>query len=134
MVDKYAQMPPPDPNSSWSQTISHILSSIFSIYYTPLIGFISTTHTTTTVSPTFNFTMHSVSIISLLAAVPAAMACLGYEGGVPTATGEKTLSEPQYIGAGETFDAGWVKYDRGEACSGQSEGGKSLASHRIFEQ
>lgn len=70
------------------------------------------------------FIMHSAALLSALAAVPAAMACLGYEGGLPTPTGTKTLSEPYYIGAGETFDAGWVKYDRGVACGGQSEGGK----------
>ncbi|KAH6894720.1 family 3 polysaccharide lyase [Thelonectria olida] len=69
--------------------------------------------------------MHSASLISVIAAIPAAMACLGYDGGLPTATGSKSLSEPQYIGAGETFDAGWVKYDRGESCTGQSEGGEA---------
>ncbi|KAK7224372.1 hypothetical protein V2G26_012375 [Clonostachys chloroleuca] len=69
--------------------------------------------------------MHSAALLSALAAVPAAMACLGYEGGLPTPTGTKTLSEPYYIGAGETFDAGWVKYDRGVACGGQSEGGEA---------
>lgn len=68
--------------------------------------------------------MHSASLISVVAALPAAMACLGYDGGLPTSTGSKSLSAPQYIGAGETFDAGWVKYDRGESCSGQSEGGE----------
>jgi pectate lyase len=68
--------------------------------------------------------MNSISLISILAVMPAAMACLGHDGGLPTPTGEKTLSEPQYIGAGEVFDAGWVKYDRGVACGGQSEGGK----------
>ena len=65
-------------------------------------------------------------MISFVAAVPAALACLGYEGGVPTPTGSKTLSEPMYIGAGETFDAGWVKYDRGKKCGCQAEGGKWL--------
>ncbi|EMR64287.1 hypothetical protein MGN70_007348 [Eutypa lata] len=69
--------------------------------------------------------MHSTSLLALAAAVPAAMACLGYEGGVPTPTDTKSLSEPQYIAAGETLDAGWVKYDRGVACGGQGEGGEA---------
>lgn len=71
-----------------------------------------------------DFIMHSASLVSLIAALPAAMACLGYEGGLPTPTDSKTLSAPQYIKAGQTFDAGWVKYDRGQSCTGQSEGGK----------
>ncbi|KAL2672276.1 hypothetical protein Neosp_012977 [[Neocosmospora] mangrovei] len=53
------------------------------------------------------------------------MACLGYEGGLPTPTDSKSLSAPQYIKAGQTFDAGWVKYDRGQSCTGQSEGGEA---------
>lgn len=69
--------------------------------------------------------MHSASFVSFLAALPAAMACLGYDGGVPTPTDHKSLSAPKYIEAGEVFDAGWVKYDRGSgACGGQNEGGK----------
>jgi hypothetical protein len=69
--------------------------------------------------------MHCTGIFSLVAALPAAMACLGYDGGLPSHTGTKTLSAPMYIGEGEVFDAGWVKYDRGVACGGQSEGGKT---------
>lgn len=70
--------------------------------------------------------MYSNKLYALLAAVPATMACLAYEGGVPEPTDSKSLSEPQYIPAGETFDAGWVKYDRGSgACNGQNEGGEA---------
>ena len=69
--------------------------------------------------------MSAFKILSILAATPLALACLGYEDGLPTPTGHKSLSEPQYIGAGEVFDAGWVKYDRGSgACNGQNEGGE----------
>lgn len=54
------------------------------------------------------------------------MACLGYDGGIPAASGTKSLTEPQYIKAGQTFDAEWVKYDRGSgACGDQSEGGEA---------
>lgn len=53
--------------------------------------------------------MHSTTFISFLAALPATLACLAYEGGLPEHTGTKSLSEPQYIGKGETFDAQWVK-------------------------
>lgn len=68
----------------------------------------------------------SAKLVALAAALPSAMACLGYDGGLPSSTGTKSLTEPQYIGAGETFDAGWVKYDRGSgACGGQTEGGEA---------
>uniref|UniRef100_A0A8H7N766 Pectate lyase n=1 Tax=Bionectria ochroleuca TaxID=29856 RepID=A0A8H7N766_BIOOC len=68
--------------------------------------------------------MHSAALLSLLAAVPTAMACLGYEGGLPKSTGTKSLSAPRYLKKGEVFDAGWVKYDRGVKCGGQKEGGE----------
>ncbi|CRK47364.1 hypothetical protein BN1723_007503 [Verticillium longisporum] len=68
--------------------------------------------------------MYSAKLLSLLAAVPATMACLGYEGGIPKATDTKSLDAPQYIKAGEVFDAEWVRYDRGQPCDGQSEGGE----------
>ncbi|KAG8668315.1 hypothetical protein FPOAC2_07606 [Fusarium poae] len=68
--------------------------------------------------------MHFSTIATILAAVPSTLACLGYSGGLPKHTGTKTLSAPQYIGKGKTFDAGWVKYDRGVKCTGQSEGGE----------
>ena len=70
--------------------------------------------------------MHAPSIFTVLAALPAAMACLGYEGGVPKPTGTKSLSAPRYLKKGEVFDAKWVRYDRGVKCSGQSEGGTFL--------
>ncbi|KEY73911.1 hypothetical protein S7711_07755 [Stachybotrys chartarum IBT 7711] len=70
--------------------------------------------------------MHSAaSLLSLAAALPAAMACLGYEGGVPTPTDTISLSEPRYIQPGEVFDAGWARYDRGVPCGGQGEGGEA---------
>lgn len=54
--------------------------------------------------------MYSTSFISFLAALPAvALACGAYEGGLPEHTDTKSLSEPQYIKKGETFDAQWVK-------------------------
>lgn len=68
----------------------------------------------------------SAKLVALAASLPAAMACLGYDGGLPTASGSKSLDAPQYIKAGQTFDAQWVKYDRGSgACGGQSEGGEA---------
>jgi hypothetical protein len=70
--------------------------------------------------------MHAPSIVALLSTLPAAMACLGYTGGVPKATGTKSLGSPRYLKKGEVFDAGWVRYDRGIKCSGQSEGGMYL--------
>lgn len=67
----------------------------------------------------------SAKLIALAAALPSVMACLGYDGGLPKHTGTKSLNAPMYIGAGKTFDAQWVKYDRGPgACGGQTEGGE----------
>jgi len=71
--------------------------------------------------------MHASSLLTLLTTLPAAMACLGYTGGVPKATGTKSLSAPQYLKKGQVFDAKWVRYDRGVKCSGQSEGGEKDA-------
>lgn len=69
---------------------------------------------------------YSAKLVALAAALPSAMACLAHDGGLPTATGTKSLDAPQYIKAGETFDAEWVKYDRGSgACGGQGEGGEA---------
>ncbi|KAM0715098.1 hypothetical protein Q7P37_009563 [Cladosporium fusiforme] len=69
--------------------------------------------------------MHSTSFITFLAALPATLACLAYDKGLPEHTDTKSLSEPQYIKEGEVFDAEWVKYDRGVKCGGQSEGGEA---------
>lgn len=69
--------------------------------------------------------MRTTAFLSLLAAVPATLACLAYDEGLPGNTGEVHLTEPQYIKKGQTFDAEWKKYDRGSgACSGQTEGGE----------
>ncbi|KAF5962236.1 pectate lyase [Fusarium bulbicola] len=68
--------------------------------------------------------MHFPSVIALLTALPSVLACEGYNGGLPKHTGTKTLGSPQYIKKGQTFDAGWVKYDRGVKCTGQAEGGE----------
>ncbi|KAF5026333.1 hypothetical protein F66182_1541 [Fusarium sp. NRRL 66182] len=70
--------------------------------------------------------MHSSTLIAALAALPATMACLGYTGGLPKPTGSQTLSSPRTIKKGETFDAGWVKYDRGVKCK-DGEGGSADA-------
>jgi hypothetical protein len=66
--------------------------------------------------------MHSKQIITLLAALPAAMACLGDDSGIPEATGTTSFDAPQRIGAGETFDGEMGRFDRGKPCS-SGEGG-----------
>ncbi|KAL1745324.1 polysaccharide lyase family 3 protein [Schizophyllum fasciatum] len=49
--------------------------------------------------------------------------CNAYEGGVPVPTSHISNSKVIEIAAGQTFDAGWAKYDRGSgACKGQKEG------------
>jgi hypothetical protein len=53
--------------------------------------------------------MYSSTFITFLAALPATFACLAYTGGLPKHTGTKSLSSPQYIKKGQTFDAKWVK-------------------------
>ncbi|KAG9251091.1 pectate lyase [Emericellopsis atlantica] len=68
--------------------------------------------------------MSAFKIASILAAAPLALACVGQDA-MPSSTGHESLSEPRYISPGEVFDAGFVTYDRGVACTGQSEGGEA---------
>ncbi|PLB48615.1 hypothetical protein P170DRAFT_358842 [Aspergillus steynii IBT 23096] len=65
-----------------------------------------------------------LSKLPLLAAfMPTALACLGYEGGVPKATATHSNSAVIEVAAGQVFDGGWARYDRGSgACGGQNEG------------
>ncbi|KAH6695765.1 pectin lyase fold/virulence factor [Plectosphaerella plurivora] len=67
----------------------------------------------------------ATSIVAFLAGAPAALACLGYEGGLPKHTGLVPLSEPIYVKNGEVYDGGWRKYDRNpSSCNSQQEGGE----------
>lgn len=67
----------------------------------------------------------NMSVLTFLALLPGALACLGYTGGVPNPTASYSNSAVIEIAAGEIFDAGWAKYDRGSgACNEQAEGGK----------
>lgn len=66
--------------------------------------------------------MHSTSFITFLAALPATLACLAYDEGLPSHTDTKSLSEPQYIGEGEVFDAKWVKVS--QSCVNRNHGTK----------
>lgn len=55
--------------------------------------------------------------------ISSTQACLGWEGGLPTPTGTKTNSAAIKVGAGQVYDGGWQKFDRGSgACTG-GEGG-----------
>lgn len=64
-------------------------------------------------------------LASIAALLPAALACNAYTGGVPTPTSTKTNSAVIEVAAGQVFDGGWAKYDRGSgACNDQAEGGK----------
>ncbi|TGO76356.1 hypothetical protein BELL_0160g00100 [Botrytis elliptica] len=70
----------------------------------------------------------TLKLVSLMAILPSALACLGYTGGIPKATSTKTNSKVIEVAAGTTFDGGWARYDRGSgACGGQTEGGDSDA-------
>ncbi|KAI1499845.1 putative pectate lyase F [Biscogniauxia marginata] len=80
--------------------------------------------------------MNSLTRLLLAAApaLPVALACLGYEGGIPAPTDHHSNSKVIEIAAGEVFDAGWAKYDRGSgACNGQSEGGWEDAVFYLHE-
>lgn len=70
--------------------------------------------------------MLSLSKVGVLAIglIPSVLACLGWEGGLPTPTSSKSISAPIRIAAGQTFDAGWVKYDRGSGACKDGEGGE----------
>jgi len=60
--------------------------------------------------------------------LPVVLACNGYTGGLPTPTSTKTNSKVITVAAGQTFDCGWAKYDRGSgACNDQAEGGDADA-------
>lgn len=69
----------------------------------------------------------STQVLALVFALPAALACLGYEGGVPTATASHSISAPITVAAGQTFDCGWARYDRGSGACEDGEGGDSDA-------
>ncbi|KAK7749989.1 hypothetical protein SLS62_008098 [Diatrype stigma] len=68
------------------------------------------------------FSPGNLVVALTVSALPAVLACLGYEGGLPTPTDSKSLSAPMRIAAGQVFDAGWVKYDRGSGACGEGEG------------
>ncbi|KAH7318660.1 putative pectate lyase F [Stachybotrys elegans] len=66
---------------------------------------------------------------TLLVAVmaPLAMACKGYEGGLPVATARQTNSRPITVRSGQVYDGGWKLFDRGSGACGSGEGGDSDA-------
>ncbi|KAJ4352937.1 hypothetical protein N0V95_003790 [Ascochyta clinopodiicola] len=66
----------------------------------------------------------NTAVLALLGALPAALACGAYTGGVPKPTSTKQISEPIYVKAGQIFDAGWAKYDRSPSSCGSGEGGE----------
>lgn len=66
-------------------------------------------------------------LLALASALPVALACLGYEGGVPVATSSKSISSPITVKSGEVFDCGWARYDRGSGACGDGEGGDADA-------
>jgi hypothetical protein len=48
-------------------------------------------------------------------------------GSIPASSGTSALGAVQTIAAGDSFDGGMFVYDRGQSCTGQSEGGDSDA-------
>ena len=64
-------------------------------------------------------------VTAVSALLPAALACNGYTGGLPTPVGTKTNSKVIEVAAGAVYDGAWYKYDRGSgACNEQAEGGE----------
>ncbi len=61
--------------------------------------------------------MLSLLALSIASIIEFGAACNAYTGGVPTPTGTVSSSSVIVIAAGETYDGGWKKYDRGSgAC------------------
>ncbi|KAI1633114.1 pectate lyase [Biscogniauxia mediterranea] len=52
---------------------------------------------------------------------------------LPASSGSSALADVYTIAAGESFDGGYVMYDRGVDCTGQEEGGDSDAVFQIEE-
>lgn len=66
-------------------------------------------------------------LLALASSLPVALACLGYEGGVPVATASHSNSAPITVKSGQVYDCGWARYDRGSGACGDGEGGDSDA-------
>ncbi|KAK0213376.1 polysaccharide lyase family 3 protein [Desarmillaria ectypa] len=67
--------------------------------------------------------MQLLLALSVASLAGLSMACNAYTGGLPKATGTVSSKAVIEVAAGQVFDGGWKKYDRGSgACSGQSEG------------
>ncbi|RYP02167.1 hypothetical protein DL764_005918 [Monosporascus ibericus] len=78
--------------------------------------------------------MFSSKLITLLAALPATLACLGYEGGVPKPVDTVHSSKVIEVKAGQVYDGGWKRFDRGSgACNDQAEGGSADAVFLLRE-
>jgi hypothetical protein len=75
----------------------------------------------------FTMLVFPAQLLALASALPVALACLGYEGGVPTATTTHTNSAPITVKSGQVFDCGWARYDRGSGACGSGEGGDADA-------
>jgi hypothetical protein len=70
--------------------------------------------------------MVSLGKLASIAALfpPTVFACIGYTGGLRTATSTKTNSKIITAAADQTFDCGWAKYGCGSgACNDQAEVG-----------
>lgn len=61
--------------------------------------------------------MLSLIALSVASVIKLAAACDAWTGGLPTATGTVSSSSVIEVAAGETYDGGWQKFDRGSgAC------------------
>ncbi|ROT35099.1 family 3 polysaccharide lyase [Sodiomyces alkalinus F11] len=69
-----------------------------------------------------------LGLVPVLAALPSALACLGYTGGVPRATNTVSSNKVIEVRAGQVFDGQWQRFDRGTgACNEQAEGSSNDA-------
>ena len=101
---KYEVAPADDDSESSSSTISSVIAIAS--------GFSNSTSSSTVPSTTAS----------------ATLAPGGSSGGsIPASSGTSALDAVQTIAAGESFDGGMFVYDRGQSCTGQSEGGDSDA-------
>ncbi|KKA30830.1 hypothetical protein TD95_004663 [Thielaviopsis punctulata] len=68
--------------------------------------------------------MQFSTLVAAFAAIPMVMGASCPTKKIPTATGYKALSSPSVIPKGKTVDGKYMKFDRGQSCTGQAEGGE----------
>jgi hypothetical protein len=87
----------------------------------------STLSSASAVASVFSNSTSSSTVAATTAAATLASSGSSSGGSIPASSGTSALDAVQTIAAGESFDGGMFVYDRGQDCTGQSEGGDSDA-------